>query len=283
MFLTTFVLLGSMSAISQESAPIPDVTTKKLLNDMQIEVARTPQFGGNMAIGLIVRYGAYFDPAGKGGVAQLLSRMFLKAAIDKSAKEIRDELDYLGANIDIRCDWDGFRFILRGQSEKVERSLLLLYQVIGEAQFNDADFAAVKQSILEELQKSSDPRQRIHDQFESVLFGGTSHARPLQGTLKSVSTITVGDVRHFYKKFITPNQATLIVVGDVPAPEVLQRATRIWGVWVRNEDIPFSFVPARKTAGRQMLIEDDPSSPAAQFIMGNLFPPGTIPPTGPRF
>ena len=64
------------------------------------------------------------------------------------------------------------------------------------------------------------------------------------------------------------------------ARDVLQRATRIWGVWVRNEEIPFTFVQPRKPAGRQMFIEDDPSSPAAQFIMGNLFPPREDPAYG---
>jgi zinc protease len=169
---------------------------------------------------------------------------------------------------------------LTGQNSKVERSLLLLYQVIGEAQFNDADFAAVKQSVLAEMQKPPDPRQRIHAQFENVLFSGTSHARPMEGTARSVSAITVGDVRFFYRKFLTPNQASLIIVGDVPAREVLQRASRIWGVWVRNDEVPFTFMQPRKPAGRHMFIEDDPSSPAAQFIMGNLFPPRDDPDYG---
>ena len=61
-------------------------------------------------------------------------------------------------------------------------------------------------------------------------------------------------------------------MGDVSAREVLQRTSRIWGVWVRNDEIPFTFVQPRMPAGRQMYMEDDPASPAAQFIMGNLFP-----------
>jgi zinc protease len=280
LILTALTLFCSIPAFSQQPAPLPDLTTKRLLNDLQITVAKTPYLGSNMAIGLVVRYGAYFDPAGKGGVANLLARMFLKAATDKTAKDIQDELAYLEANIEVRCDWDGFRFILKGQSAKVERSLLLLYQVIGEAQFNDADFAAVKQSVLAEMQKIPDPRQRIHAQFENVLFSGTSHARPLEGTANSVSTITAGDVRYFYRKFITPNQASLIIVGDVTEREVMQRATRIWGVWVRNSDVPFTFVQPHKPAGRQMFIEDDASSPAAQFIIGNLFPPRENPAYG---
>jgi zinc protease len=280
LILTALMLLCSIPAVSQQTAPLPDLTTKRLLNDLQITVARTPYPENNMAIGLVVGYGAYFEPSGKAGVANILSRMFLKAAMDKTAKDIQEELAYLGATIDVQCDWDGFRFILRGKNSTVERSLLLLYQVVGEVQFNDADFAAVKQSILSDMQKPPDPRQRIHAQFENVLFSGTGHARPLIGTEKSVSALTIGDVRYFYRRFITPNQASLIIVGDVPTHEVLQRATRIWGVWVRNDEIPFTFVQPRKPAGRQMYIEDDPTSLAVQFIMGNLFPPREDPAYG---
>jgi zinc protease len=125
---------------------------------------------------------------------------------------------------------------------------------------------------LEDLQKPADPRQKIHAQFENILFSGTTYGRPIEGTQRGLSSIALGDVRYFYRRFFSPNQSSLIIIGDVSAKLVLQRAARIWGVWVRNEEVPFTFIPPRKPAGRQIYIEDDPSSPAAQFILGNLFP-----------
>jgi zinc protease len=106
----------------------------------------------------------------------------------------------------------------------------------------------------------------------ALLCEGTTYGRAFEGTQRSLSSITIGDVRYFYRRFFSPSQSSLIIVGDVPAQLVLQRAARIWGVWVRNEDIPFTFAAPRKPAGREIYIEDDPSSPAAQFIIGNLFP-----------
>jgi zinc protease len=148
----------------------------------------------------------------------------------------------------------------------------LLYQLVGEAQFNEADFAAVKQSILQDLDKPPDPRKRIHSQLENVLFRQTTYGRSPEGTPASVSAITLGDVRLFYHRFFSPSQASLIVVGDVSASLVLQRVSRIWGVWVRADEVPFTFLPPRKPGGRQIYLEDDQNSPAAQFILGCLFP-----------
>jgi zinc protease len=260
------------SASAQKPIPLPDLTFKRLLNDLQVLVIPTPLLGDDMTIGLVVRYGAIFDNADKGGTAYLLSRMFMKATEDRTAKDIQDELALLGATLEIRCDWDGFRFTLRGQSSKLDRSLLLLFQVVAEAQLLESDFAAVKKEILSGIQNPQDPRQRIHAQFEDILFSKTSYGRPIEGTEKSLSNITLGDVRLFYRKFFSPNESTLLIAGNVSSPTALQRASRIWGVWVRNDQVPFSFLTPRNPAGRQIYIEDDPSSPAAQFIIGNLFP-----------
>jgi zinc protease len=225
-----------------------------------------------MTIGLVLRYGAAFDPADKSGLSNLVSRMFLKATAGKTSKDIQDELAHLGATIEVKCDWDGFRFVLNGQSSKYERSLLLLYEVVAEAQFLEADFTAVKDSILRDLRKPPDPRQRIHRQLERVLFNGTTYGRPIEGDLKSVSGITLGDVRFFYRKFFSPGQSSLLIVGNVSDSLMLQRTGRIWGPWVKNDDVPSQFLPPRKPAGRQIFLEDDPNSAAAQFIVGNLFP-----------
>jgi zinc protease len=273
-FPATAFLLFSISALCQDAVPLPHVSSKRLLNDLQITVAQTPYLGDDMTIGLVLRYGAAFDPLpDKGGVSYLLSRMFMKATSDKTQKDILDELAYLDAALEIQCDWDGFRFLLRGKSPRYERSLLLLYQIVVEAQFNNEDFAAVKQSILNDLQTPPDPRRRIHVQLETVLFSGTTYGRPLQGTPLSASGITLGDIGYFYRRYFSPNQAAVEIVGNVPTSEVLQKASRIWGVWVRKDNIPFTFVPPSKPADRRILLEDDPNSPAAQFIIGGLFPP----------
>ena len=230
-FLPILIALFCVSAQGQNTVPLPELTSKRLLNDLQITVASTPNLGDSMAMGLILRYGAAFDPEKKGGVANLLSRMLKRAITDESNEHLQAELAYLGASLEIQCDWDGFRFFLRGPSARYERALLFLYQVVAEAQFNEEDFAEEKSSVLEDLQKPPDPRRRIHSQFEGALFSGTTYGRPLQGTQESVSDIRVGDVRYFYRRFFTPNQASLQIVGNVPASEVLRKASRIWGIW----------------------------------------------------
>lgn len=121
-----FVVLGvfCLSAIpiqAQQQSVLPELSFKRLLNDLQVTVASTPYLSDGMTIGLSLHYGAAFDPADKGGLANLVARMLGKATIDRSSKDIQDELNFIGANLEMQCDWDGIRLLLRTQSSKFER------------------------------------------------------------------------------------------------------------------------------------------------------------------
>jgi zinc protease len=267
----SIMLLGSAAAAQTASAP-PELNSKRLLNELQVIAATPPQAGDALTIALVVRYGAIYDPSDKGGLANLVSRMFFRASLDRTRKDLQDELSLLGASVDIACDWDSIRFTLRGRGIAIERSLLLLYQAVGEAIFTEEDLAQVKAEILQQIEGPADPRQRIRVQFENALFRGTSYGRPLVGTAASVRNINIGDVRLFYRRYFSPGSATLVVVSTAQSQLVLQRSARIWGVWVKKDDVPFTFVPPTVPAARTLMAEDDPASPAAQFILGSLWP-----------
>ncbi len=267
------VLAFSCSAAwAQKPAALPEVTFKRLLNDLQVIVASTPGMGESMTIGLVLRYGSAFDPSEKGGLANLVTRMIGKSTMDRSSEEIQSELEYLGATLEARCDWDGIQFLLHGQSSKYERSLLLLYQIVGEAQFTEEAFAAAKAEMLSEIAKPEDPRQRIRTQFANELFRGTTYGRNLRGSKPSLQNIALGDMRYFYRRYFSSGAASLVLAGSAPVQQVVQKTTRIWGVWVKKDDIPYSFLPSREVAARNIFLEDDAASPAAQFVLGNLWP-----------
>jgi len=270
-FLAVFALDGS-AVVEQEPLVFPELSHTSLLNDLQIYVASTPYLGDAMTIGLVLRYSSAFDPADKGGLAHLASQMFGKATLDKTSKDIQDEFKDANASLEVQCDWDGIRFLMRAPSDAFERCLYDLYQIACEAKFNDDDFAKVKAGLMQRLQAPEDPRQRIHSQLEAELFRGMTYGRPMRGTPTSVQPITVGDVRYFYRRYFSPGQASLVIVGSVPAQTVLEKAKRIWGLWVQNDEIPSTFMPAREPAARNIFLEDDPGSPAAQYILGNLWP-----------
>jgi zinc protease len=274
--LLIFLLAVSFVSASPESAQkplvFPNLSRTALLNGLQVYVASTPYLGGAMTIGLVLPCGSTFDPAKKGGAAYLLSQLLGKATIDLAAKDIQDELKYLDATLEVQCDWDGIRLLMRGRSAAYERCLLLLYRIVCEAKFNEDDFTRAQNALAQQLQVPQDLRRRIHSLFEAELFRDTTYGRPIRGTIGTVKNVTVGDLRYFYKNHFSPDQAAITIVGSVPEQTVIQKARRIWGVWVRLDPVPFTFLPAREPGARNIFLEDDPASPAAQYILGNLWP-----------
>ncbi len=275
LLLASFAALGfyCVPLPAQKPVALPELTYKRLLNDLKVIVATSPTMGESMTIGLVLRYGSAFDPADKGGLANILTRMLAKATADRSAQDIQNELSYLGASLEIRCDWDGTYFFLHTPSQRFERSLLLLYQVVGEAQFSEDELAKAKAEVLRDIDKVEDSRQRLRTQLELTLFRGTTYGRHLRGSRASVQNITLGDVRLFYRRFFSSGSASLIISGSAPVPLLLQKTTRIWGVWVKKDEVPFTFLPPREPAARNIFFRDDPSTPAAQFILGGTWPP----------
>ncbi len=241
-------MLTAVSIRAQSLPALPDLSSKRLLNDLQIIVARMPQPGEEMTIGWLLRYGAAFDPAGKSGLAWVASQMLGRATLDRSGQNIRDELDLLQARLEVQCDWDRIAILLHTRGIWYERALLLLYQIVGEAVFLQEDLDRVKAERLARLREPEDPRQAVRASFERELFAGTAYGSRMRGSAETLGNITLGDLRNFYDRFFSPNEAALVIVGSVPAETILPKATRIWGVWVRKETVPFSFLAPRPPA-----------------------------------
>ena len=272
LLLLPFVTSCASAGMAQDQLVYPNILPARLLNDLQVYAASSPYLGDGMTIGLDLRYGSTFDPANKSGVAYLTSQLIGKATLDKTAKDVQDELNYLNASLEVRCTWDGIRFLMRGQSALYERSLLLLYQIIGEARFDEDEFASARNALFRQLQEPLDPRLRTRNLLETEMFRGTTYGRSLRGSPATVQNITVGDVRYFYRRFFSPDQAALVVVSSADSQAVIQKARRIWGVWVKADEVPFTFLPPKEPGARNIFLDDDPLSPAAQFVLGNLWP-----------
>jgi hypothetical protein len=119
------IFLGGALGMAQNAAPLPQMDFKRLMNNLQVTVASAPSLGDVATIGLVVRYGSAFDPAEKGGVAYLLSRMFLRATADKSLKDIQGELEYLGQ--DQSQSWkDPFSCCIKSWEKRGLRNPILL-------------------------------------------------------------------------------------------------------------------------------------------------------------
>ena len=109
----------------------------------------------------------------------------------------------------------------------------------------EAEFAKEHQVVLEErrLRTDDQPRSKMQEHFESVAYSNSPYKNPVVGWPDDVAGLTLDDLRRWYSLWYAPNNATLVVVGDVNPDEVFKQAKKFFG------PLKKSVLPAPKLQG----------------------------------
>ncbi len=165
---------------------------------------------------LVVDAGSKYDPAGKKGLANLLAMMADEGAGEYDALQLSDQFDIIGANFSISCNQDSIYFSLQVLKDEFDRGFELFAKVITQPHFNKEDFAREKRKVKTRILQIQDDADEIANEvFEYKLFGNkNSYAFPTLGSEKDVDSVSINDLKDFYKNNIIPLNSFLVIVGD---------------------------------------------------------------------
>lgn len=98
-------------------------------------------------------------------------------------------------------------------------------------QITDAEFAKEIKVVMEERRWRTEdkPQSKVNEQFQATAFRAHPYARPVVGFMNDLENMTAADAREWYHNWYAPNNATIVVVGDVKAQEVLKLAKQHFG------------------------------------------------------
>ncbi|MEO6528632.1 MAG: pitrilysin family protein, partial [Gemmatimonadaceae bacterium] len=182
---------------------------------------------------------------------------------------------YLGVTLGATSSWEQSTVSLHTTTAQLDSALALFADVALRPSFPTSDLERVRKVRLTALQQVRDRAPSIADRaFASAVFGEKyPYGRPLAGTEGSVASISRDDVQRFYGTYFRPNNATLLVVGDVRPDDVERRARDLFGAWSRGT-IP---VPATNTAstakGTTVVLIDKPGAAQSSFRLGGIGAP----------
>jgi predicted Zn-dependent peptidase len=130
---------------------------------------------------------------------------------------------------------------------------------------------------LTSLQQLRDRAPAIADRaFASAVFGDQHpYGRPLAGTEGSLASISRDEVQRFYTTYYRPNNATLLVVGDVRPDDVERRARELLGAWARGTVPTPPTSASSATKGTRVVIVDKPGAAQTSFRLGGIGAPRT--------
>lgn len=168
--------------------------------------------------------------ANQWGVASLTADLLESGAGQWQANEIAERFERVGAIFSSASSIDTASVSLRTLTDKplFESAIDTMRVLISQPRFDDADFLREKNRSLAGLkQQQESPAEMASVAFYEALYGSHPYGHPSSGTLATVATLKVNDVRAFYKSHYVAANAMVVIVGDLTTQQAEQTATTL--------------------------------------------------------
>jgi zinc protease len=220
---------------------------------------------------LALRSGSGADPARKFGLASLTADMLDEGAGSRSALEIADTIDYLGAELDTASSSDASYVDLHVPIARLGDALPVMADVIAHPTFPEAELKRLREERLTSLlQAEDDPEEVIQFAFPRLVYGKAHrYGTASIGTAASLRAFTRADLASFHASAYRPQNATLVVAGDVTAATVVPMLESTLGQWTANAaPAAPALTDARQLTGRRVYLIDKPGAAQSQIRIG---------------
>ncbi|MGE5361776.1 MAG: M16 family metallopeptidase [Bacteroidales bacterium] len=255
----------------------PAVQKRTLSNGLPVwvvELHKVPV----VQVSLVVRGGADADPQGKYGVASLTAAMLDEGAGNRTALQIADALDYLGASLNTSSGFDSANVSLWIPSARLSDALPIMADIALRPTFPTDELERLrKERLTSLLQARDDPASIAEMAFPRLLYGASKrYGVPTGGTPETIRSFTPADLRGFYGEWYRPANAALIVVGDVKPDAVLPTLESSFGSWKTGQsgEAEAASAPASPVAAttepRRVFIVDKPGAAQSQIRIGRV-------------
>ncbi len=169
-----------------------------------------------VTINLMVKTGAKDDPPLEAGLSDLTASTLLLGAAGRTLKQINEELDFMGANMNAGANKDYTTVSLRVLKKDLERAFPIFMDVVTKPTFPEDEVKKEVSRTLAAIQSLEDRPGSVADRaFEKALYLDGPYSHPTEGTRESVSKLTREAIMRFHGLHYHPDNAILSVVGDI--------------------------------------------------------------------
>ena len=261
--------------LPQVHLPVPKVFT--LDNGLHVYVVEDhslPVFNASV----ITLAGGDTNPANKPGLAGFTSRMLTEGTRDRSATEIADTADQLGAQLKSQAFVDNASTTIDALSNTTDASMDLLSDMTEHPAFAAQEVDRVrKQQLTAILQEADEPIAATLRVAAKALYGDSPYGYPAVGTTTSVKSITRDDLAGFWNAHYGPQTTALVLTGDISEQEARAQADKYFGVWKNTSATAVNSLPEPATPQRKVILVDKPGSPQTVLLAFGLGVPRSTP------
>lgn len=206
------------------------------------------------------RAGSADEPVGASGVAHFLEHLLFKATDTMEAGELSATVAANGGADNAFTSYDYTAYFQRVAADRLELMMRMEADRMRNIRLTERDIETERDVILEERNQRTEnnPRALFGEQMDAAQFLNHRYGVPVIGWKHEMETLDMQDALSFYQTYYAPNNAILIVTGDVEPDEVRALAETYYGVIPANPDLPERFRSQEppQTAARRLTFKD---------------------------
>ena len=226
--------LASLSAVAAADEAVWAPTTFSLENGMEVVVV--PDHRAPVVTHMVwYKVGAVDEDEGKSGIAHLFEHVMFKETDDIGPDEFDNIVSRVGGQLNAFTSWDYTAYFERVAKQHLGKMMEIEGERMTDLIINDAPdgpFISERDVVKEERRQRVDnnPGVILQEQVLSAFWKGHPYEITVIGKMEEVGALTPQDGLDFYKKYYSPENAILVVAGDVTPEEVRTLAEKYYGV-----------------------------------------------------
>lgn len=223
-----------------------------------------------VSVVLTMTSGLSSDPPPQAGLAQLVVQAVQEGTATRTSPEIRREVFAMGATLSGTAGQDASSLAMRGLADTLPQMLALLADVARNPTFPQDEIDLLKANTRQGLQAQlASPQFVANRVYRQTLFGAHPYAR-VGPTLETLEAIDRAAIAAYHTTHYRPNNAFLIVTGDVAPEAVFSAVQKAFGEWARGTVPPAPAPPVPSLKGRKVVFVQRPNSVQSSISLGNF-------------
>lgn len=248
-----FTLLASTALYAQE------VTTYTLDNGMDVVVIEDHR--APVVVQMVwYRIGSADEPVGASGVAHFLEHLLFKETENMASGEMSATVAANGGSDNAFTSYDYTAYYQRVAADRLELMMRMESDRMNNLRLTEADIETERNVVLEERAQRTDNNAGAlaREQLRAAQYMNHRYGVPIIGWRHEMEDLSLQDALDFYDLYYSPNNAILVVAGDVQPDEVLALAEQYYGVIPAEPDLPERLRPQEppQNAERRLIFED---------------------------
>ncbi len=219
---------------------LPKHYNKILKNGLQITVIPMKNGSGVISTDIFYRVGSHDEILGKTGIAHMLEHMNFKSTKNLNEGEFDRIVKSRGGINNASTGFDYTHYFIKSSSSNLIMSLELYAELMQNLNLTDEEFQKERDVVAEERRWRTDnnPIGYLYFRlFNTHYVSHSYHWTPI-GFMEDILSWNIEDIREFHRRFYRPDNAVLIVAGDIDPDSVFQEAEKQFGKIINPEDLP---------------------------------------------